>query len=224
MHRLDAVAAYLREQGVTTMVYKVLPPIYHRQPAGADLYWLFRRDAVLVRRDITTTIDYRHPGSWASRRLRGVKKAAKSKLIMGVSHDIEEFWNLLNVILRSRHGVTPVHTQEEITLLMGRFPQNIQLFTAAREGEILAGVLMFETETVAHAQYIAVSETGRDLGALDGLFDFLVRHYASNKRFFDFGISTKERGRILNEGLITHKEEFGGGGVMHDVYELDLSR
>lgn len=224
MRRLDAIACYLREQGAVKMVYKALPHIYHRQPAGADLYWLFRRNAVLVRRDATTTIDYRQPGSFSSRRLRGIKKAAKSKLVIAPSTDIEGFWLLLDQVLRSRHGVGPVHTLDELTLLISRLPQNIRLFTASSEGKILAGVLLFETEAVAHAQYIAVNETGRMLGALDGLFDVVIRHYADKKRFFDFGISTEECGRVLNEGLITQKEEFGGGSVMHDVYEVDLSR
>ena len=224
MRRLDTIASYLCKQGVTTMVYKALPYIYHRQPAGADLYWLFRRNAALVRRDATTTIDYRQPGSFSSRRLRGVKKAAKSKLTIAASNDVEGFWRLLDQALRSRHGVAPVHTLDELTLLIDRLPQNIRLFMAASEGEILAGVLMFETETVAHAQYIAVSEAGRSLGALDGLFYLLIRHYAGNKCFFDFGLSTEECGRVLNEGLITQKEEFGGSSVMHDVYELDLRR
>jgi hypothetical protein len=224
MWRLDAIAACLLQQGATRMVYKALPATYHCQPAASDLYWLFRRGAVLTRRDLTTTIDYRQPGWLSSRRLRGVKKAAKAGLTMGPSDNLEGFWNLLAVVLRGRHKVAPVHTLAELTLLIGRLPQNIRLYTAVHDDEIVAGVLIFETKTVAHAQYIAASELGRDLGALDGLFDLLIRQYADSKRFFDFGISTEGCGRLLNEGLIKQKEEFGGGGALHDVYELDLSR
>jgi hypothetical protein len=223
MRRLDAIATYLRHQGTTTLLYKALPAIYHRRPAGSDLYWLFRHGAVLVRRDITTSIDYHQQGGLSSRRARGIKKAAKYGLAIGPSEDIEGFWNLLAHVLQTRHDVAPIHTLAELTLLRDRLPQNIHLFTAAHNGQIVAGVLIFETAIVAHAQYIAASEAGRDLGALDGLFDFLIRHYARSKRVFDFGISTEDCGRILNEGLITQKEEFGGGGVMRDVYELDLS-
>jgi len=223
LRRLDAIAACLRLQGAKTLVYKAIPSTYYRQPAASDLYWLFRRNASLVRRDITTTIDYRKRGTVSSQRLRGMKKATQAEVIFGESHDIEGFWNLLAEVLDARHGVTPVHTREELTLLIGRLPQHIRIFTATRQGDLLAGVLMFETETVAHAQYIAVSERGRNFGALDGLFSFLISQYSVSKRFFDFGISTENQGHVLNDGLITQKEGFGGGGVMHDVYEVDLS-
>ena len=81
---------------------------------------------------------------------------------------------------------------------------------------------MFSTPLVAHAQYIAVGEAGRELGALDGLFDHLIRHQPADRRWFDFGVSTERGGDVLNEGLLTQKEEFGGGSVVHDIYEMEL--
>ena len=39
---------------------------------------------------------------------------------------------------------------------------------------------------------------------------------------FDFGISTEAEGMILNEGLYRFKSEFGGGGVVHEFYEMRL--
>lgn len=224
MRRLDALAAYLAQQGIHKLIYKALPAIYHRQPASADTYWLFCRNARLVRRDVTTTIDYKAPGAYSSRRLRGIKKAANSGLCLGPGEDLEGFWDLLSSVLHERHRVQPVHSREELRLLKDRLPQNIILFTATRNEELLAGVLIFEHRIVAHAQYIAVSETGRKLGALDGLFDMVIAHFARTKHYFDFGISTEDSGNFLNVGLVTQKEEFGGSATVHDVYELDLSR
>ena len=66
----------------------------------------------------------------------------------------------------SASPVSPVHSIEEIELLHGRFPQHIRLFEAAFDSELLAGVVIFESAMVAHVQYIAASERGRDaLGA-----------------------------------------------------------
>ncbi len=224
MRRMDAVAAYLACEGIRTIIYKALPGIYQRRPACADLYWLFRQNARLVRRDVSTTIDYRTQVNYASRRRRGVKKASSAGLRFQQSHEIEGFWDLLASVLHARHGVLPVHTKEELVLLSGLYPQQIRLFTATLDSETLAGVLIFEHELVAHAQYIAVSEPGRSRGALDGLFDFLISRYVDQKRYFDFGISTEEAGRSLNIGLVTQKEEFGGSASLHDTYELDLPR
>ena len=42
------------------------------------------------------------------------------------------------------------------------------------------------------------------------------------QRFFDWGTSCEERGKILNEGLAHQKETYAGRGVVYDIYEYDL--
>ncbi|KQS73943.1 hypothetical protein ASG32_28285 [Methylobacterium sp. Leaf361] len=213
---------HYRQAGARKLIYKPVPSIYHRRPAEADLYCLFRVGAQLVRRDVTTTIDYRLPGELSSRRRRGVGKAQKAGLTVRTDSRWPEFWDILAQTLRERHGVAPVHTLPEIEMLAGRFPDNIKLFTAEQAGETVGGVVIFETADVAHAQYIASNRQGRDAGALDLLFSTLIQIYQPTKRYFDFGISTEEGGRVLNQGLLTQKEEFGGSAVMHDTYAIAL--
>ena len=79
------------------------------------------------------------------------------------------------------------------------------------------------TPVLDHAQYIGSTEQGRELGAVDLLVDALIeRARADGKRWFDFGISTTDDGRHLNEGLVRNKESYGARGVAYDWYELDL--
>ena len=123
-------------------------------------------------------------------------------------------------MLTARHGVEPVHTQAEIELLASRFPGQIRLFVARERGEVVAGTLVFQTTTVAHAQYIATGARGRETSALDGLFDHLVREVFPGL-WFDFGISN-ERDGALNPGLIRNKEGYGARAVVHDRLVLEL--
>lgn len=218
----DLLIEALRGRGIERIVYKSLPCIYHRSPAQEDLYALFRHGARLIRRDVTTTIDYRSPGTRSKRRDRGVKKAAKAGVSFARCDAWADFWCVLSGTLQARHGVKPTHSLEEITLLAARFPEQIALYLATSDGKALAGVVMFETGAVAHAQYIATSPEGRDVAALDGLFDFLIERYSHTHGYFDFGISNENGGWILNEGLVTQKEEFGGSTVVHDVYEVSI--
>jgi lipid II:glycine glycyltransferase (peptidoglycan interpeptide bridge formation enzyme) len=83
-------------------------------------------------------------------------------------------------------------------------------------------VVIFETATVAHAQYGAVSDEGRRIRALDALYMFLINYYRQSKRWFDFGISSEQDGRVLNPGLANQKEEFGGTGVAYDTYRMSV--
>ena len=91
-----------------------------------------------------------------------------------------------------------------------------------RNGEVLAGVVVFVTPTVAHVQYISACEAGRKSNALDHLFDSLLTTTYANKPFVDFGTSTEKAGTVLNSGLVEQKEGFGARTVVHDHYELSV--
>ena len=86
----------------------------------------------------------------------------------------------------------------------------------------LAGVLIYESSEVAHAQYIAATDLGKNVGALDAIMDYLVNSYYLDKKYFDFGISTEEQGKYLNINLINNKESFGARSVVYDFYEMNL--
>ena len=91
-----------------------------------------------------------------------------------------------------------------------------------QDGELLAGSLIFVYQNLVHTQYMASSVKGREIGALDLLISSLMDKYKVDKQYFDFGISTEENGRILNEGLISQKEGFGGRTVVYQTWEINL--
>jgi hypothetical protein len=214
---------YLRERGLTRLLYKPVPHIYHDAPAEEDRYALFRAGARLYRCDVTTTVALDRKLPFQERRRRGVKKARAAGLVVRQTPDLAAFWPILEDNLRRRHGVRPAHSLSEIQLLHGRFPDHIKLFAAYRGDALLAGVVVYEHRRVAHAQYISAGEEGRHLGALDLLFDHLIAEQYRGHGYFDFGISTEEQGKVLNLGLAEQKEGFGGRAVVHDFYELDLA-
>jgi hypothetical protein len=213
----------LREMGISRLLYKAVPHIYHDMPAEEDRYALFRTGARLYRRDLTFTIALPRRPPFQERRRRGANKARASQLVVRQSTDLEAFWPILEVNLQQRHGVRPVHSLAEIRLLRQRFPDNIKLFAAYRGDALFAGVLIYENRRVAHAQYISAGPEGKQLGALDLVFDHLISEAYRGHDYFDFGISTEEQGRVLNIGLSEQKEGFGGRAVVHDFYEWSLA-
>lgn len=218
----DGLKEYCRENGFEKMIYKAVPYIYHKQPSQEDMYALFRNGASLYRVDVSTTINLRDRIGFADLRKRGVNKARKNDVTVIESTDYQGFMDVLSSVLQDRHDTRPVHTAAEIELLAGRFPENIRLYTAVKDGEIMAGSLIFIYDTMVHSQYIASSEEGRNLGALDLVFSHLITEVYQDKQYFDFGISTEDGGNFLNEGLISQKEGFGGRAVTHNFYELDM--
>lgn len=211
-----------KDQGVTTLVYKALPWFYHSRPAQEDLYALYRVGAKLYRRDITTMVPLTVPLEFEKGRRWGVKKGQKAGVTVRESQDLTSFWEVLTHVLGSRHQVNPVHSLAEMEGLAKSFPQNIRLFGAFVQDKMVAGTLVYENRHIAHSQYMANSEEGRRVCALDVLIDAVLRHYQGNKQYFDFGTSTEDGGHVLNEGLVNYKSDFGGAAAMHDYYEVDI--
>jgi hypothetical protein len=218
----DPLTVYLAEQGISRLIYKPVPHIYHRLPGEEDLYALFVRGARLLRRDLSTTIARPHRLAYSKGRKWSINKARKAGLAVRPSVDFNTFMGIEQYVLRKYHGKTPVHSASEIAMLAGRFPDHIKLFAAYRQSDMLAGVIIYENDAVAHTQYIAVTDAGRDLGAGDLILDDLINTYYREKPYFDFGISTEDDGRFLNVGLARYKENFGGRSTVYDWYELPI--
>lgn len=215
----------LRGIGIANIVYKAVPHIYHNYPCEEDLYVLFRAGAQLVESNISATIDLDEPLSFDRGNKRNVNLAIKNGVVVGESTRWADYWQVLDSLLMEKYDRHPVHTLEEIDLLRSRFPENIRLFTATQGDEILAGVVMyFCGNEVAHSQYIASTERGRELKALTLLFDHLIKEAAqAGFRYFDFGISTEDGGRYLNEGLVRQKCRLGGRGIVYNTYKLTIN-
>ncbi len=141
-----------------------------------------------------------------------------------INYDFVVFMTILKNLLQKRHRVKPVHTISEIQLLASRFPQNIKLFSAYKDGTMVGGIIMYETGTVAHLQYTAMTDEGKNLSASDFILDYLINEYYAGKRYFDFGISTEKGGKFLNVGLARNKESFGARTIVYDQYEIAIEK
>ncbi|MFD2999739.1 GNAT family N-acetyltransferase [Pontibacter toksunensis] len=216
----EAVKVYLKARGFERMLYKTIPHIYHQVPAEEDLYALFRCNAKLYRRDVSSVIELAQPVGYNRQRRWEAKKAKRAQLQVQVSQDYSQFMQVEQELLQEKYNKLPVHTAEEMALLSSRFPENIKLFEARQEDVMVAGVILYETATVAHCQYMSTTAKGRALGAMDALVDHLLTEVYPHKKYFDFGISTDEQGQYLNQGLVRNKESYGARTVVHDFYEL----
>lgn len=174
----------------------------------------------LVARNLSTTVSIPCRMPFSQLRRRGIKKALSCGIVVQESSDLESFWRVLSENLSDRYNTLPVHTVEEMSLLKGRFPNNIRLFTACKGERVVAGCVIFEMDEWVHSQYISASPEGKEFGALDLLFHYLITDRYSDRKVFDFGQSTENKGSFLNSGLIAQKEGFGGRGIVYDTYEL----
>lgn len=152
------------------------------------------------------------------RRRRRRRRSENLGVLMAKSDDFVAFHGILSEVLK-KHQAKPVHSPEEMMLLKSRFPENIELFVALENQQMIAGTLLFIYPQLIHTQYLAANDSARKNGALDFLLCSLIEHYQNQKIYFDFGISTENNGQFLNEGLIHHKEGFGAHTVAYETWE-----
>ena len=207
---------YLRANGFHGVLYKCIPWMYHQMAAEEDLYAMARTcDARLQERDLGTVIIQRNAIRWERVRRRALKRALEAGITV-------ERRQVLNDNLRMKYNSKPVHTLDEISLLASRFPDNIVLYLAKLHGDILAGMVVYVSTQVARAQYSSATPLGKQLGAIDVLYDRIVCYDYHHLPYFEFGTSAMPDSNAINETLIFQKEGFGGRGICFDRYEWTL--
>lgn len=224
----DSLLAYLRDCGFKHLYYKAMPTIYHRQPAQEDEYVLWRLGAELESCLISTTIDLQESAPLG--KAQYCRRNMQTRLLReGYTIDWEaplcEFWPILVENLQQKYDARPVHSLEEMERLQNAFPDQILCCVVRNpEGMAMGGVVLFESQQVAHTQYSSASPAGKKAGVLDYLYMCIIDNYRMQQdvRFFDFGTSNEDAGHVLNESLIQFKESFGGHGVVYKNYKISL--
>lgn len=221
---LDHILLYLKENSIENLYYKPIPDFY-LQRGNQDLdFFLFKRGAVLERKEMNLAINLELPLQISKSKLKHFRRIENLDLDIVEEQDFEPFWEkILEPRLLEKFNVKPVHTKEEITHLKQKFPENIRQYSVYQNDEIIAGITIFETKNVVKSQYGATSEKGEQVRALDFLFINLIHKYKrKGKQFFDMGIVNEENESGYHSGLLKQKEELGCSVYNQDFYKIDL--
>lgn len=215
---------WLRQTGIRRVVYKPVPWVYHQHSSEEDLYPLFWIcQARVVSRDIGTVIFMQQHLRWRKDRRRHLKVAHEQNIVVKRDNNFRAFWPVLEGNLSSRHRVKPVHTVEEMELLYSRFPQNIVQYNAYQGDEVLAGLTFYLSPQVLHGQYCSSTPKGKQIGAVDAIYEKAMYEDYPDYTYLDFGRSTEGDGSVINNGLIAQKEGFGGRAICYDTYEWKIN-
>lgn len=218
----DLLKQYMNENNITKLIYKCIPHIYHKQPSEEDLYALYKTGAKVLKIEPSTTLNLKNPLKMPKGRKAQISRAKREGVIIEQSNDFDTFIKLENSVLAEHHDAKAVHSAEELKLLKSKFENEIQLWVAKYNNEIIAGTLLFVYDNVVHTQYMAANEKAREIGGLDLLVKTVMDKVSEDKSYLDFGISTEDSGKYLNEGLISQKEGFGARTVCYQTWEMNI--
>lgn len=218
-----SVFEYWNNFGIKKATFKEMPSIYNQFSSNELQYVMFLMQGSLVRRDVLSVLDLKTNFTFSRDRKNGIKRGIKNNLVVKEESNFTFFWNeTLIPNLAEKHQTKPVHSLEEIQFLHSKFPKNIRQFNVYQNDKIVAGTTIFETDLVAHSQYISGNSNKNELGSLDFLHDYLISNVFKEKKYFDFGISNENQGKSINEGLLYWKESFGARTITQDFYEVEI--
>ncbi|SJZ66698.1 Acetyltransferase (GNAT) domain-containing protein [Treponema berlinense] len=218
----EVLKEYMKQNGFKSIIYKTIPYCYDTNASQEDLYALFRNNAKVLKIEASTLVDFMYPIKMPKGRKAQIGRAKREGVTIELSTDYESFIELENQVLSEHHNTKAVHTGAELTKLHNNFPDKIELYAAMYQGKMIAGTVVFVYNNVIHTQYMAANPIAREIGALDYAVSEVIAKYKESKRYLDFGISTEEAGQILNEGLISQKEGFGGRTIAYQTWQLDI--
>mgnify|MGYP006150628389 FL=1 len=219
---LKAIIDYCTQIGMSKLIYKAVPHIFHQFPSEEDLYAIYVLGGDLISRASSVVLSPKDKLKTSKGRKTMIGRAKKEGVKVNKTDDLSAFYEMMVSLLDGKYDSKPTHTLDELKSLTEQFPNSIKLFTSNLNDELLAGVVIFETEKVAHFQYISTTPVGRDFGGLDIIVDELISTVYKDKDYIDFGTSIDDGKFLINENLIKNKESFGARSVMQDVYEISI--
>ena len=204
--------------GFESMRYTPVPIHLHRAKFVADLHLLWEMGATIEARQVCSILEAGDElGRTKNRRI-----ARKAGVCVYQSEDLNVSHQIVSATLRDRHGVTPTHSIQELKELQRLFPADFKMYLAELDGVYVATAITLRMPSHIHFQYLASTETGRQVQALDAVVEYVWRNRDSGREGLSFGASTDKSGRLINIGLQEFKEGFGARADFIESYHIPL--
>ena len=201
------------------IILKITPDIYSKAPSDLLQYALLH-EGYSDFSELNTYIDLRKIdkdviSNFDRNKVRNIKKCEQHNLFFKEifsDKEIEDFYNLLSINL-SKYNLKPIHTLKDIFDLKNkRIPDNVKFYGVFKEDEMKAGGMMFvfNNSNVIHAQNLSADYRFTEYSPITFLYYKIIEKAKEDGYdYLTWGISTEEKGHILNYGLIRNKESYG---------------
>ncbi len=219
-----------RNQGLNGIEITPVPLAYHAIPSDVWHFAMMQLGFKYRKRDYTQVVPLwlGDPAErYDNKSCGALRHAAKLGVEVRSVELCDANWDIFHPMLvenRKKHGVTPAHSREDLSVLTQLMPERLRLYFAYdAEGNVVAGTLIFVANARLHLTfYITHLRDREDLKAVIPLNNYSIQQAkAEGAIWLDFGISTVNG--VPGPGLIRFKENFGAVGGWRDVYYYELT-
>jgi len=222
---VEELNSYAIRAGFDGIQMTIPPSFYSNRVSNYIEYALLSSGFNYLRREVTSTLTIGENEDeilkkFKSSHQRAVKKSQNLGVEVRITNKVDDFFSILETNLKIRHDVKPTHTIDELKTLITLFHEEIKVFGAFYNHQMIAGVLNITVkEGVALAFYISHKNEFQELRPLNLLFFNIFKWALTNNiKMYDFGTFTVNG--IANMGLGRFKENFGASGVFRDTFKI----
>lgn len=228
----ETLENYLVQEGYTHALFKQSPQTFSSKSNDLLEYFFFQR-GWRDYRELSFVIDLENYAddiisNFTSSRRRDYRYGVRHGLEfrkLSTRQEIAGFYEMLCKNLE-KFDASPVHTLDELhDFHEGRLAGIAEFFGVFSGRKLIAGSMVFRFDkTVFHTQYLVASQEDLKLFPNNFMDANLIRVARDEGfRWFSFGISTEEHGRVLNERLARFKEGFGTTYCNNKVFTKELA-
>lgn len=222
---------YLEQEGYDEVWLKCTSDIFAKQNGNLLYYFLFQNGYTSYD-EISFYIDFSNykddiASNFTAGRRRDYKYSLKHDLTfrkLGTASEIAHFYGILCDNLR-KFDTVPVHSLGEIMdLKENRLREIVEFYGVFQEERMIAGCMIFLFgDMVFHTQYLAADQSSLKMYPMN-FMDYHLIETARDRgfRYFSFGTSTHEHGKVFNKPLAEFKEGFGTQCGLNKTYVKKL--
>ena len=220
---IQQVLAQFSEWGIRRLVVKDIPFVFHRYIDQSNAYIYHQLQAKITRVKPFFVWIKNNEIKVNRNRLKNIKKleVCHNYIIDTNPAKLSDFWKIVEQNLHERYESRPVHSFEDMQLLMKRFPHRIRLYTLQENNKMLAGALVYYINKAMHFQYIHSVPESADRMAVEWL-TYQVFVHNSDMEYISFGTSATADNNLL-KGLVYWKQSFGATLVNQYVFDIPVS-
>lgn len=231
IEHMDAVMTvleeYLANKGYNEARIKCTSDIFAKKNSNLLYYFLFQRGYIPYD-EISCYIDFESykediPSNFTAGRRRDYKYSLKNNpefKKLESDEDVSQFYDILCENLQ-KFDAKPVHSLDELLEFKNeRLKDEVEFYGVYVENKMIAGSMVFLFgNQVFHTQYLAADQSCLKMFPMNFMDTELIRTAREKGfRYFSFGTSTEEHGKVLNKRLAEFKEGFGAEFGLNKMY------
>lgn len=227
---MNGVDEYFQQEKFDEVRMKITSDLFSRKSSDLLSYFLYK-DGFSSMEEISCYIDFeKYSDDIVSNFKAGKRRDYRYSLKYDLTFkelcsddEIKRFYDILCENLR-KFNTNPVHSLDELfEFKKERLQDIVRFYGVFKQNIMIAGSMVFTFhKQVFHTQYLAASREYLKMYPMNFLDTHLIMEAQKEGfRYFSFGTSTEDHGKVLNKPLIQFKEAFGTNYSVNRSYVKD---